>query len=74
MTKTSIENYQDLEGFQKKHGDFIGWVQECFQDISNHYKVDLPVSEIAYIYDYIHLNSKNKMTGRPAFNQDREDE
>ena len=74
VTKTSIENYQDLEGFQKKHGDFIGWVQECFQDISNHYKVDLPVSEIAYIYDYIHLNSKNKMTGRPAFDQDREDE
>ena len=74
VTKTSIENYQDLEGFQKKHGDFIGWVQECFQDISNHYKVDLPVSEIAYIYDYIHLNSKNKMTGRPAFDQGREDE
>ena len=74
VTKTSIENYQDLDEFQRKHGDFIGWARECFQDISNHYKVELPVSEIAYIYDYIHLYSKNKMIGRPSMGADREDE
>jgi len=60
VTRAAIENYQDLESFQEKHGDFIGIVKECFQDISIHYKVELPVSEIAYIYDYINLNLKNK--------------
>ena len=74
VTKAAIENYQDLEGFQKRHGDFIGWARECFQDISNHYKVELPVSEIAYIYDYIHLNTKNKAMGRPPINAGGEDE
>ena len=74
VTKTSIENYQDLEGFRKKHPDFIGEARECFQDISNHYKVELPVSEIAYIYDYINLNSKNKAMTPPAGGDGREDE
>ncbi|WP_367569412.1 sigma 54-interacting transcriptional regulator [Lacrimispora sp.] len=60
VTRAAIENYQDLESFQEKHGDFIGIVKECFQDISTHYKVEFPVSEIAYIYDYINLNLKNK--------------
>ena len=60
VTKTSLENYQNLEKFQADHSDFIAQVRECFQGISSHYKVELPVSEIAYIYDYINLNSKNK--------------
>lgn len=63
VTKTTIENYEGLEYFTEHHQDFIGEVRECFQSISNHYKVELPVSEIAYIYDYINMNSKNKNAG-----------
>ena len=63
VTKSAIENYLDLEEFLMNHEDFISKVKDCFQDISNHYKVELPVSEIAYIYDYINLNSKNKNLG-----------
>lgn len=70
VTKTAIEAYRDLEGFARRHEDFIGEVRECFQTISNRYKVELPVSEIAYIYDYINLNSK----ARGAAGAEDEDE
>lgn len=53
VTKTPIENYHNLEQFEQEHGDFILMVQECFGDLASHYKVVLPASEIAYIYDYI---------------------
>lgn len=69
VTKTTIENYQGLEEFQKEHQDFIAEAEECFRDISNHYKVELPVSEIAYIYDYINLSSKSKLSGQTAENK-----
>ena len=74
VTKTAIENYQDLEYFEEHHQDFIGEVRECFQGISNHYKVELPVSEIAYIYDYINMNSKNKGAGSQTGTAGQEDE
>lgn len=64
VTKTPIDNYQDLEEFEQKHADFIRQVRDSFQDISRHYRVALPVSEIAYIYDYMHLNSKISFPGR----------
>ena len=46
----------------------------AFQGISNHYKVELPVSEIAYIYDYINMNSKNKGAGSKSGTSGQEDE
>lgn len=64
VTKTAIETYQDLESFQREQKEFIGQVKECFRDIASHYKVELPVSEIAYLYDYIHMHSKNKALSR----------
>ncbi len=74
VTKTAIENYEGLEYFEEHHQDFIGEVKECFQGISNHYKVELPVSEIAYIYDYINMNSKNKGAGSKSGTSGQEDE
>ena len=74
VTKTAIENYPDLESFQKEHSEFIGQVKECFLDIASHYKVELPVSEIAYLYDYIHLHSKNKTLTRDLPQSTWEDE
>ena len=74
VTKTPIDNYQDLEEFEQKHADFIRQVRDSFQDISRHYRVTLPVSEIAYIYDYMHLNSKNKLSGQAESPAVREDE
>ena len=74
VTKTPIDNYQDLEEFEQKHADFIRQVRDSFQDISRHYRVALPVSEIAYIYDYMHLNSKISFPGQAESPAVREDE
>lgn len=74
VTKTAIENYQDMDSFQRDQKEFIGQVKECFRDIANHYKVELPVSEIAYLYDYIHMHSKNKSLSRDPLQGTWEDE
>ena len=41
VTKTPIDNYQDLEEFEQKHADFIRQVRDSFQDISRHYRVTI---------------------------------
>lgn len=74
ITKTKIEKYHNVEYFQRNHEDFIGEARECFRDISNHYKVELPISEIAYIYDYINLNLKNKAVNKLEGKEVGEDE
>lgn len=60
VTKTPIENYTNLELFEQQQQEFIQIVRECFWELTNHYKVDLPTSEIAYIYDYINMSKKTK--------------
>ncbi len=74
VTKTAIENYEGLEYFEEHHQDFIRDVRAGFMGISGHYKVELPVSEIAYIYDYINMNLKNKAAGLMPGNSSQEDE
>ena len=39
--------------FIQEHGDFIAIVKRAFHDVEVHYNVEIPVSEIGYIYDYI---------------------
>lgn len=74
VTKTAMENYQDLESFQREHKEFIAQVKESFRDIASHYKVEIPVSEIAYLYDYSHMHSKNKTFPRDLTQNAWEDE
>lgn len=54
ITDRYITNYENIEMFQQDHGDFIKIVKEAFAKLERHYCVDIPVSEIAYIYDYIY--------------------
>lgn len=49
-----ITNYDNLELFVKEHEKFIEIVKEAFSALEKHYCVEIPVSEIAYIYDYIY--------------------
>lgn len=53
VTKTPIENYRNLDEFLQKHQKFIEQVEQSFSDVISHYSVTIPVSEIAYIHDYI---------------------
>ena len=73
VTKTSIENYQDLDEFQRKHGDFIGWARECFRTSPTTTRWAAGQRDRLHIRLYPSV-FKNKMIGRPSFGADREDE
>lgn len=53
VTRTSEEDEEDSQVFQKEQEQFIRYVKESFVQICEHYHVELPTSEIKYIYDYI---------------------
>lgn len=48
-----IIKFDNLDEFIIKHKDFIKLVKAAFSDIEKNYNVEIPVSEIGYIYDYI---------------------
>lgn len=66
VTKTALENYNDLSGFIKHHQDFIEDVNRSFDTMLAHYHVSLPISEIAYLYEYIE-NDSMKGEGEDEF-------
>jgi sigma-54 dependent transcriptional regulator of gfr operon len=53
VTKNPIETHMDLADFIQHHQAFISQVTKSFNVIEKHYGVKIPMSEIAYIYDYI---------------------
>lgn len=56
VTKNPIESFTDLELFQRERSEFIAMVEKSFKNITDHYHVEIPVSEIAYIYEFIEHN------------------
>lgn len=53
VTRSPIESYADEERFATEHASFIEAFRQSFADISAHYRVEVPVTEIAYAYDYV---------------------
>ena len=53
VTKTPITAHEDLESFVEQHQDFTGLLTESFQELTAQYNVEIPISEMAYLYDYI---------------------
>lgn len=49
----NVTKFHNLDTFIQEHGDFIAVVKRAFHDVEVHYNVEIPVSEIGYIYDYI---------------------
>lgn len=58
VKKTPINTYADLGKFEEEQARFISVVKSCFSDVERRYSVEIPVSEIAYIWDYINLIEK----------------
>jgi sigma-54 dependent transcriptional regulator of gfr operon len=52
VKKIPIETYYELEIFEKNQIRFIQACKDSFHNIEKHYGVKIPISEIAYIYDY----------------------
>lgn len=53
VTKAKPTIYRNVDEFTDEHAEFIEIVRESFEDILKNYHVVLPISEIAYIYDYV---------------------
>lgn len=53
VTRSAFEPYPCDEGFDKKHADFVELFYEGFKGVAAHYRVAVPVSEVAYVYDYV---------------------
>lgn len=56
VTKTAINDYENISGFQEQHRTFIDDINESFSEISTYYNVKIPTTEIAYLFDYINNN------------------
>lgn len=67
VTRTPIESYPDEEGFAQRHAEFIQCFRESFSDICRRYRIEVPVSEIAYAHAYIRgLSSTQAADGGDA--------
>ncbi len=64
VTRTPIESFPDEEAFVVEHADFVSRFRESFAGICRRYRVEVPVSEIAYVYAYIREMSDARQ--RPA--------
>ena len=53
VKKEEIKSYRELERFCEEHRDFVALARRCFANIAEQYRINLPDSEIGYIYDYI---------------------
>lgn len=45
--------YKACEDFVEQHSVFIDFTKKAFHKVENFYGVDIPLEEIAYIYDYV---------------------
>lgn len=57
VTKTPVTAHANEKSFSRAHGDFIEAFRSSFADIAAHYRVEVPVTEIAYVFDYISSKS-----------------
>lgn len=62
VTKTPVESYGDEEDFQRSHADFLSAFRKGFSAIAQRYKVEVPIGEVAYVYDYIKATQESART------------
>lgn len=54
-----IDSYKDIDSFKQSHNIFINIVKKSFSVMENIYNVQIPVSEIGYIYDIVRMKTEN---------------
>lgn len=55
ITRTQVGVYEGIDEFEKQHERFIEIVRNSFSVIEQRYSVEIPTTEIAYIYSYIEI-------------------
>lgn len=66
VTKTALDKYENLHSFAEEHEDFVNDVLSSFEVMLQHYHVQMPLSEIAYLYEYIEYDER-KAGGEDEF-------
>lgn len=69
VTRNPIETYVGQDRFEEEHTDFIDSFRQSFSSISTRYRVEVPVSEIAYVFDYISVSAapaREERLGSPS--------
>ena len=59
VKRIPVKTYPNLQKFEVEQKDFIHHVRIAFHELSEHYGIEIPCSEIAYIYEYMHLLNGN---------------
>ena len=54
ITGQYISDYPNEDAFAAARPDFIALARQCFRQVEMGYRVEIPVSEIGYLYEYIH--------------------
>lgn len=60
VTKQKLLDYPKLIDFEAKHKNFIDVFRKSFARVSKYYGIEIPTSEIAYLYEYIFTNEGEK--------------
>ena len=69
VTRNPIETYVGQDRFEEEHSDFIESFRKSFSSISTRYRVEVPASEIAYVFDYISVSAapaREERLGSPS--------
>ncbi|WP_242948669.1 sigma 54-interacting transcriptional regulator [Caloramator quimbayensis] len=59
IMKDPITSYNNLKKFEECHGKFIRYAKSSLKAIEDIYKVEIPTSEIGFIYDIIYSKVKD---------------
>ncbi|PAF34166.1 hypothetical protein CHH69_17205 [Terribacillus saccharophilus] len=59
VKKSPIEYYSDMEQFGEEHKTFVHLMKRIFYRIEENYGVEIPLSEIGYIYDIIKIRNES---------------
>ncbi len=58
VTKTYGNGCEDTAEFEERQGDFIKAFCESFREVTEHYHIEIPISEIACMYEYIQAGAE----------------
>ena len=67
VKKEEISTHLALDKFEEEQEDFVKMVRKSFSQIEKQYNIELVLSEIAYIYDYIQFEGKKDVLEEEDF-------
>lgn len=55
MMRSEVGVFEGLDKFKEEHQEFITIVKKSFSVVENQYSVEIPITEIGYIYNYMQI-------------------